>query len=126
MILVDTSVWITHLRGGNRTLSRLLMDNEVAAHPFVIGEMALGRLRNRRQVLSLLADLPHAPLATPEEALHLIEARALFGQGCGYVDIHLLAAVLLQPGLRLWSYDKALAALAQAHNVGYAAPMETQ
>ncbi len=112
MILVDTSVWVDHLRVGDTGLAALLEAGTVLMHPFVLGELACGNLRNRREVLDLLARLPAAPIATDAEALELIERRALMGRGLGYVDVHLLAAVLLEGTARLWTRDKGLASAA--------------
>lgn len=109
MILVDTSVWVEHLRSGVPDLARALEAGEVYSHPFVVGEMACGRLGNRAEVLELLGNLPRAAVASHEEAMRLIEARDLMGRGIGYVDVHLLAATLLIPPLRLWTLDRRLA-----------------
>ena len=108
MILVDTSVWIDHLRAKDEQMTQLLLAGQVLAHPFVIGELALGKLRNRDTVLGALQDMPQAAVATESEVLRLIGQKALFGLGIGYIDSHLLAAVLLTPGSWLWSRDKRL------------------
>ena len=108
MILADTSVWVDHLRASDKALVALLDAGMVLAHPFVIGELALGNLRQREIVLKALADLPHASIATDVEVLHFIERRALFGRGIGYIDAHLLAAVQLTAGTELWTNDKRL------------------
>lgn len=108
MILVDTSVWIDHLRHGDVELAKLLNAGQVLTHRFVIGELALGNLQNRNIVLSALQNLPPVTVASDEEALHFIENNALFGTGIGYIDAHLLAAVRLSPGALLWTRDKRL------------------
>jgi predicted nucleic acid-binding protein len=108
MILVDTSVWIDHLRVTDETLVHLLDAGMVLAHPFVIGELALGSLGQRETVLTALSDLPRAIVATDQEALHFIDCHTLFGRGVGYIDIHLLAAVRLTAGAGLWTHDKRL------------------
>jgi predicted nucleic acid-binding protein len=109
VILVDTSVWVDHLRKGDGTLSDLLDAGEVLSHPFVIGELALGRLVQRDIVLSALRDLPQAEVATPQEVLRLVEQQKLSGLGIGYVDVHLLAAVRLTAGTTsLWTRDRRL------------------
>lgn len=108
MILVDTSVWVDHLRAGNETLAQLLDRGEVLAHPFVTGEISLGNLRQRDLLLTTLTLLPGAAVATDAEVLRLIDRRMLYGRGVGYVDVHLLAAVSLTDGARLWTYDKRL------------------
>ncbi|HUE65721.1 MAG TPA: type II toxin-antitoxin system VapC family toxin [Rhizomicrobium sp.] len=112
MILADTSVWVDHLRASDKALVTLLDAGMVLAHPFVIGELALGNLRQREIVLKALADLPHASVATDAEVLHFIERQALFGRGIGYIDAHLLAAVQLTAGTELWTKDKRLHAVA--------------
>lgn len=119
MILVDTSVWIDHLRNANTSLSRLLEANRVLVHPFVIGEIALGALRQRELVLADLRRLPQLSVASDQEVLHFIEAQALFGLGIGYVDASLLAAVRLTTGASLWTRDRRL--LSVAMRLGLAA-----
>ena len=112
MILIDTSVWVDHLRASDKALAALLDAGMVLAHPFVIGELALGNLRQREIVLKALADLPHASVATDAEVLHFIERHALFGRGIGYIDAHLLAAVRLTASAELWTNDKRLHSVA--------------
>jgi predicted nucleic acid-binding protein len=112
VILVDTSVWIDHLRSGEPALATALEGGRVLMHPFVLGELACGNLENRGEVLRLLGDLPVAPTATDPEALGLIERRALMGRGIGYIDIHLLASAALVGVGRLWTRDRRLAAAA--------------
>ncbi len=112
MILADTSVWVEHLRHGCDPLRELLSDGRVCCHQFVIGEIALGRLSRRRSVLSLLSELPVARPATHEEVLAFVEQRDLAGAGIGWVDAHLLASVAMD-GLRLWTFDRRLAACAR-------------
>ncbi|CAN5759957.1 type II toxin-antitoxin system VapC family toxin [soil metagenome] len=112
MILVDTSVWIDHLRSGEPALATALEGGRVLIHPFVLGELACGNLENRAEVLKLLGDLPAAPTATDPEVLGLIERRALMGRGIGYIDVHLLASAALSGGGQLWTRDRRLAAAA--------------
>jgi len=112
VILVDTSVWVDHLRAGNKMLGALLETGMVLAHPFVIGELALGHLRQREAVLGALADLPRANVATDGEALDFIDRHAIFGRGIGYVDVHLLAAVRLTAGTEFWTNDTRLHGIA--------------
>jgi predicted nucleic acid-binding protein len=119
LILVDTSVWVDHLRRRNANLAGLLDRGEVLMHPFVIGEIACGSLTHRRLTLDLLQHLPAAAVAEPQEALGFIERRGLHGEGIGYVDIHLLASAALTSGSRLWSRDRRLAAAAKALGFAY-------
>jgi predicted nucleic acid-binding protein len=121
MILVDTSVWIDHLRSTDEALAQLLGRGLVLAHPFVTGELALGNLQHRNEILDALQNLPQVPVATDIEALGFIEKNGLYGQGIGYVDAHLLAATRLAPGVRLWTRDKRL--LSVSAKLGVAANM---
>jgi len=111
LILVDTSIWVDHLRGGRRDLAEILEGGEVLCHPFVIGEIALGHLRRRAEILGLLAALPAAPAVEHREALGFAEAHRLWGRGIGWVDVHLLASAALV-AVPLWTSDKSLAAAA--------------
>ena len=113
MILVDTSVWIDHLRSGDERLADLLNRSQVVIHPFVIGELACGNLRQRDEVLRLLNDLPQAVVASQEEVLHLIEHRKLMGLGIGFIDAHLLASATLTDMAALWTRDKRLQKVAR-------------
>ena len=119
MILVDTSVWVDHLRAGEPALAVALELGAVLTHPFVVGELACGNLNNRSEVLQLLGDLPGAPMATDAEALDFIERRALMGRGIGYIDVHLLASVVLAGSARLWTRDLRLAAVADDLKLAY-------
>ena len=112
MILVDTSVWIDHLRSGELSLAAALEAGRVMMHPFVLGELACGNLANRSEVLELLGNLPAAPTATDPEAVNFIERRSLMGRGVGYIDVHLLASIALSGDGRLWTRDRRLAAAA--------------
>lgn len=107
MVLVDTSIWVSHFRGGEPRLKELLMNGRVVCHPFIVGELACGQLKNRKEILSSLAALPMAKIAEHEEVLHFIEKHRLIGIGLGYVDMHLLASALLS-GIPLWTNDKKL------------------
>ena len=108
MTLVDTSIWIDHFRAGDRRLAGLLRDAQVLSHPFVIGELTLGHLTARSEVLALLAHLPRSPMVHDDEMLSFIDAHGLAGSGLGWVDTHLLASVRLAGG-RLWTRDRRLA-----------------
>jgi len=112
MILVDTSVWIEHLRSASAILTELLDDGEVLGHPFVLGELALGNLRQRDDVLRVLRRLPQATSVWYREVLQFIDRQMLFGRGIGYVDAHLLAAARLTGGSKLWTRDRRLHAVA--------------
>lgn len=112
MILVDTSVWIDHLRQGDSALMTALEAGSVLAHPFIVGEIACGNLSKRGQVLRLLQALPRAPVASDGEVLEFIERRRLMGRGIGYIDVHLLASVALDGTATLWTRDRRLAAVA--------------
>ena len=113
MILVDTSVWIEHLQSGDERLTAFLNGGEVLGHPFVMGELALGNLRQQEALLSGLQDLPQPTVASEEEVLNLINRERLFGRGIGYVDAHLLAEVLLTADCKLlWTRDRRLQAVA--------------
>ena len=112
MILVDTSVWIDHLRKGDAKLAKLLERGSVLMHPSVLGEIACGSLSQRLTILTLLGDLPAASVADHTEAMGYIDRHALHGRGIGYVDVHLLASTALTLGARLWTRDKRLHAIA--------------
>lgn len=122
MILADTSVWVDHLRRRDGKLAELLEAGQVLQHPFVIGEVALGHLRQRDMVIAALQDLPAASVATDQEVLQFIDDNALHGVGIGYLDAHLLAAVRLTTGSELWTRDKPLRRVAE--RLGVAAAMK--
>ena len=107
MVLVDTSIWVAHLRRGDRHLERLLMDTEVICHPFIIGELACGNMVNRNEILSLLKSLPSAPVLEFDEFLFFIDENQLMRIGIGFVDVHILASAKLS-GTPLWTADKKL------------------
>ncbi len=121
MILVDTSLWVDHLRRSNLQLANLLQQSQVLTHPFVIGELALGNLQQRQEVLGVLRGLPGATVATDDEVLSLIERQALHGIGIGYIDAHLLASARLNAGCKLWTLDKRLQAAAVRLSVAHSA-----
>jgi len=112
VILVDTSIWVDHLRAGEPALVHALEQGHVLMHPFVVGELACGTLKNRAEILRLAASLPGAPEATDTEALQFIEKRRLMGRGIGYIDVHLLASTALAPAARFWTRDRRLARIA--------------
>ncbi|HLD47270.1 MAG TPA: PIN domain-containing protein [Desulfobaccales bacterium] len=107
MVLVDTSVWVAHLRHGDIGLETLLHSGRVVCHPFIVGELACGNLRNRSEIISLLQRLPVAIRAEHEEVIQFIEHHGLMGKGLGYIDMHLLASAKLT-GVTLWTLDKRL------------------
>jgi predicted nucleic acid-binding protein len=119
VILVDAAVWIDHLRDGDARLAQLLDRGAVLAHPWVTGELALGRLRGRAEILRLLGDLPQAVVATPGEVLSFVERHELSGLGIGYVDAQLLAATLLTDDATLWTPDRRSHAAAQRLSAAY-------
>jgi predicted nucleic acid-binding protein len=116
VILADTSVWIDHFRRGNPTLRAHLTKGRIVCHPFIVGELALGNLRNRSEILTHLNRLPQLSVAAHDEVLALAERRRLFGAGIGWVDAHLLAAVLIA-GAKLWALDSRLARVARVLHV---------
>ena len=119
MILVDTSVWVDHLRGEEPHLVSLLSENQVLGHPMVIGELACGNLRNRDELLQDLKGLPAIPSASHDEVLYLIEERRLMGRGIGFIDAHLLAATVLAAPAKLWTKDMRLLKVAVALRLAY-------
>ncbi len=118
MILVDTSVWIDHLRADNRRLRSLLTEAEVLTHPFVVAELACGGLRNRAEVLALLRSLPEVAAAEHSEVMGLVERERLYGRGIGWIDAHLLASARLSAA-PLWTFDGKLAGVATTLNLSY-------
>jgi len=107
MVLVDTSVWVAHLRKSNIGLEGLLNEGNVICHPFIVGELACGNLKNRSEILSLLKTLPMATHAEHDELMQFIENHGLMGKGLGYIDMHLLASAILSKA-PLWTLDKKL------------------
>jgi hypothetical protein len=118
MILVDTAVWIDHLRNSEPLLVNLLTANRVLSHPFVRGELALGNLSQRSVILDALDNLPQAPVAFADEINLFIETHALYGLGIGLIDVHLLASTQLA-NAKLWTRDKRLLAVAMRLDVDY-------
>lgn len=119
VVLVDTSVWVEHFRQRQPVLVNLLMMDSVLVHPLIIGEIACGTPPNRLQTLADLESLPAAKQASFEEVLGFIEREALYGLGCGFVDISLLASTMLTSGAQLWTLDNRLSVLAQRCGVFY-------
>jgi len=119
MILVDTSVWVDFFRRGGGELGALLNANTVLVHPFIIGELACGNIKNRNEVLGNLNRLPLAVVASDEEVLSFIDNHELMGRGVGYLDLHLLASVHLSENARIWTRDRKLAAAAAALSISH-------
>jgi len=118
MVLIDTSVWISHFKKRNSSLVEILSNGMAACHPFIIGELACGRLNNREEIISLMQKLFQAEEASHEELLQFIETHDLMGMGIGLIDVHLLASTLLT-GISLWTYDKKLQTAAGKLGVFY-------
>ena len=118
MVLVDSSIWVAHLRNGNRQLEQLLMDAEVICHPFIIGELAGGNINNRNEILFLLKSLPPAPVLEFDEFLFFIDENQLMRIGIGFVDVHILASAKLS-GTLLWTADKKLNSAAIKLSLNY-------
>lgn len=123
MILVDTSVWVDHLRAGDVGLSDLLQKRQVLMHADVVGELALGQMRQRQLVMGELQRLPRVVMASDAEVLGLIDHLGLSGSGIGWVDAHLLASVKLHPGALLWTRDKRLQQIASIHALAFTEPL---
>jgi predicted nucleic acid-binding protein len=119
MILVDTSVWVDHLRRGDKTLTRLLTQGQVCIHPMIIGELACGHLQNRKQLIDLWQNLPCSVEASHPEVMLFVESHRLMGQGIGFVDAHLLTSTRLTANARLWTRDKRLVSVAQSLGVEF-------
>lgn len=111
MILVDTSVWINHFHKNDVRLARLLEEDSVYTHPFIIGELACGNINNRTEILNLIQSLPKIQVANYEEILYFVEKNKLFGRGLGYIDVHLVASCIIA-NARLYTHDKKLANIA--------------
>jgi predicted nucleic acid-binding protein len=118
MVLVDTSIWVSHFRTTLGDLAELLCNGEVVCHPFIIGELACGNLKDRASILSLLEALPQAFMVEHEEVLSFIDSHKIMGKGLGYIDVHLLASALLT-GIPLWTIDRKLDQAAEALHCRY-------
>lgn len=118
MVLVDTSVWVSHLSKGNAELEGLLNNGHVVCHPFIVGELACGNIKNRAVILSLIQALPIAIEAGHEEVMRFIEDYTLMGRGLGYIDIHLLASALLTR-VPIWTLDKKLNEVSSDLGLGF-------
>lgn len=113
MILADTSIWIDHFRSGNEQLRKHLNEGQVAIHPFIIAELALGSLQQRTKTLALLDLLPQVRVAQMNEVRLTIEARSLYSRGIGLIDAHLIASIFINQSALLWTRDKQLRKVAE-------------
>lgn len=118
LILVDTSVWIRHLREGDNDLALLLENGLVACHPFIIGELACGGIKNRYEIINLLNDLPSVFQLEHDEIMEFIDNRKIMNQGIGYVDAHILGSAIVSE-TRLWTLDKSLRKIAEKLSILY-------
>jgi predicted nucleic acid-binding protein len=118
-VLVDTSVWVGHFKQNNEHLVALLEQGCVVNHPYVVVELACGTPPNRNSIIALLSLLETVTVATPAEVLLLIERRGPFGRRCGFVDLSLLASILLHPQTRLWTLDQRLQSVADEAGRSY-------
>jgi len=118
LVLVDTSVWVSHLRERNQELETLLNNGDVICHPFIVGELACGNIKNRAEILGLLQLLPMVIQVEHEELLQFIDTNSLMGKGLGYVDVHLSASAVLT-GVPIWTLDKSLARINKKLNISY-------
>jgi predicted nucleic acid-binding protein len=119
MILVDTSVWADHLRKESPRLVQMLEETRVLIHPFVIGELACGNLPDRGATIRFLTEIPVVPVATHAETMVFLASHTLWGRGVGYIDMHLLASVLLKGDALLWTRDRRLAAVAKELDIAW-------
>jgi predicted nucleic acid-binding protein len=124
-VLVDSSVWAGHFKQRNTHLASLLEDGLVVCHPYVVAEIACGTPPKRRAIVDMLTELECTPVATQEEFLAVLDAKKLYGRGCGYVDISLLASTLLSENTRIWTTDKRLALIATELNLAYSRPLHS-
>lgn len=117
MILADTSIWIDHLRSGNKQMRQHLDQGRIVIHPFIIAELALGSLQDRGKMLALLDLLPQVRVAQLSEVRQMIEARRLYSLGIGLIDAHLLASVFISSSTLLWTRDRRLRKAAEAFGI---------
>jgi predicted nucleic acid-binding protein len=117
LILADTSIWIDHFRSGNQELQSALNSGQIAIHPWIIAELALGSLRDRAKTLAMLDLLPQVRVARPSELRLMIEARHLYNLGIGFTDAHLIASVFLNPSTLLWTRDKQLRKVSEGFGI---------
>ena len=118
IVLADTSIWIKHFREGNKQFTELLEQGLIACHPYIVGELACGSLKNRSEIIGLLEALPMAVVLEHSEVMELIEKQKLMSIGIGYIDTHLLGSSLLSD-FQLWTFDKSLQKAAKAMNIAF-------
>lgn len=118
MLLVDTSVWIDHLRSGSKKLAGYLNEGNVVCHPFIIGKLACGNIKNRTKILDMLESIPAVKVAEQNEVLQLISKHKLHGKGIGWIDCHLLASSFIS-NCKLWTFDKPLLKVAKTLNISF-------
>ena len=118
LVLADSSIWVTHFKEGQKHLTQLLEQGLIACHPYIIGELACGSLKKRREIIQLLEALPVVDVLDNTEIIEFIESRKLMSIGIGYVDIHLLGSSLLS-NTPLWTFDKALVKAAKFLDIAY-------
>jgi predicted nucleic acid-binding protein len=122
MILADTTIWVDHFRASNDKLRELLDNERIAMHPFIVAELALGSLKQRKVQLKALDDLPAVPVAHLDEVRRMVEAHCLYCRGIGLIDAHLIASCLIQPPTLLWTMDKSLSRVAEALGISATLP----
>lgn len=113
MILADTSIWVDHLRSSNDTMRKQLENGGIVIHPFIVAELALGSLKDRKKTLFYFDSLPHVRIVQMDEVRQMIEKRSLYGEGIGLIDAHLIASCLIDSPTRLWTRDKRLERIAE-------------
>lgn len=118
MVLVDTSIWIDHLCNNNDQLFELLNDGKVFCHPFIIGELACGNIKNRNEIIAALQALPQSSIIEHDEIMIFIERNQIMGKGLGYIDIAILASSLVTT-IPLWTFDQKLNTIAKKFKINY-------
>ena len=122
MILADTSIWVDHFRRHNTEMEKRLSQGQIVMHPFIVAELALGSLHDRRKKLEDMEALLEVKVAQLNEVRHMIEAHALYSRGIGLTDAHLIASCLITPGTQLWTRDGALEKTAKALGIAVQMP----
>jgi hypothetical protein len=122
VILADSNIWIDHFRAANQELLRLLASQDIVLHSCIVGELALGPLRDRQRTLADFAFLPYLREARASEVMAMIENHKLYNRGIGWTDAHLLASCLIVPGALLWTRDVRLGAIAESFSLRASLP----